>query len=213
MENEIIKSIRTYLGTEKESGIYEYLLSSGGKEAWVSLLRNEVSGCIRCPLARTRKNIVFGAGDIDARLMFVGEAPGYEEDIEGVPFVGKAGELLTKIIQSMGLERKDVYITNILKCRPPHNRDPLPEEISLCVEYLYRQVGYIKPQVICGLGKFASQTLLDTEVPIAKLRGKWHEYRGIKFMPTYHPAYLLRNPTDKKLVWDDMKKIMEALKI
>ena len=211
MENRIIKSIRAYLENEKEGGIYEYLFSPRGKEAGILLLRDEVSGCRRCPLAKTRKNVVFGAGDINARLMFVGEAPGYEEDIEGMPFVGKAGELLTKIIGTMGLDRKDVYICNILKCRPPHNRNPLPEEISLCVGHLYRQIEYIRPSVICGLGKFASQTLLDTDVAITKLRGKWHEFRGIKFMPTYHPAYLLRNPSDKKLVWDDMKKIMEVL--
>ena len=141
--------------------------------------------------------------------MFVGEAPGHEEDIQGVPFVGEAGALLTKIIEAMAIKRDDVYICNILKCRPPQNRNPLPEEISMCIDYLYAQIDAIKPKVICGLGKFASQTLLNTETPISKLRGKWHEYRGMKFMPTYHPAYLLRNPKDKKLVWEDMKKIME----
>ncbi|PJC47030.1 MAG: hypothetical protein CO035_07795, partial [Candidatus Omnitrophica bacterium CG_4_9_14_0_2_um_filter_42_8] len=151
----------------------------------------------------------FGSGSINAKLMFVGEAPGHEEDIQGVPFVGEAGALLTKIIEAMAIKRDDVYICNILKCRPPQNRNPLPEEISMCIDYLYAQIDAIKPKVICGLGKFASQTLLNTETPISKLRGKWHEYRGMKFMPTYHPAYLLRNPKDKKLVWEDMKKIME----
>ncbi|PIW68308.1 MAG: DNA polymerase, partial [Candidatus Omnitrophica bacterium CG12_big_fil_rev_8_21_14_0_65_42_8] len=165
--------------------------------------------CRKCPLGNIRKNIVFGSGSINAKLMFVGEAPGHEEDIQGVPFVGEAGALLTKIIEAMAIKRDDVYICNILKCRPPQNRNPLPEEISMCIDYLYAQIDAIKPKVICGLGKFASQTLLNTETPISKLRGKWHEYRGMKFMPTYHPAYLLRNPKDKKLVWEDMKKIME----
>ena len=120
--------------------------------------------------------------------------------------------LLTRIIESMGLKREDVYICNILKCRPPENRSPLPEEISFCIDYLYRQIEYIQPKIICGLGKFASQTLLGTGTPISKLRGDWHEFKGIKFMPTYHPAYILRNPHDKKLVWQDMKQVMEKIR-
>lgn len=194
---------------ERESGISEYLFSSKPKDARLSLVKNEVTRCLKCPLGKTRTNSVFGSGNIDAKLMFVGEAPGHDEDMQGMPFVGEAGMLLTKIIEAMGVKREDVYICNILKCRPPQNRNPLPEEILTCMEYLYVQIEIIKPKIICGLGKFASQTLLRTEAPISKLRGSWHEYRGIKFMPTYHPAYLLRNPRDKKLVWEDMKKIME----
>ena len=196
---------------EKESGISEYLFSSKPKDARLSLIKNEALRCQKCPLGKMRTNTVFGAGNINAKLMFVGEAPGHEEDIQGLPFVGEAGMLLTKIIEAMGIKREDVYICNILKCRPPQNRNPLPEEISMCIDYLYSQIDMVKPKIICALGKFASQALLGTEVPIGKLRGSWHEYRGIKFMPTYHPAYLLRNPGDKKLVWEDMKKIMEAL--
>ncbi|MDP6685434.1 MAG: uracil-DNA glycosylase, partial [Candidatus Omnitrophota bacterium] len=173
--------------------------------------REEVSRCAKCGLSKTRHNVVFGEGNENAELMFVGEAPGYDEDMQGKPFVGKAGMLLTKIIEAMGLKREDVYICNILKCRPQENRNPLPEEISQCIEYLYKQIDHIKPKVICGLGKFASQTLLSSEVSITRLRGNWQEARGIKMMPTFHPAYLLRNPSGKKLVWEDMKKIMEEL--
>jgi len=143
--------------------------------------------------------------------MFIGEAPGEEEDIQGFPFVGRAGQLLTKIIEAMGMEREDVYIANVLKCRPPHNRMPLPTEILSCAQNIKRQVEIIKPKVICTLGKFASQTLLKTQIPITALRGKFQEYNGIKVMPTFHPAYLLRNPQDKRLVWEDMKKIRKEL--
>lgn len=211
MPQDILKSIRNYLEMEKEGGISEYLFSSKGKKTNLSLLKSDAAHCHKCNLARNRKSVVFGAGNINARLMFIGEAPGYEEDIQGMPFVGEAGRLLTKIIESMGLKRDDVYICNILKCRPPQNRNPLPEEITLCIDYLYKQIEYIKPKIICGLGKFASQTLLDTTTSITGLRGNWRKFRGINFMPTYHPAYLLRNPRDKKLVWQDMKKIMKAL--
>lgn len=195
----------------KGGGVSEFLFSSKGNQTNVGLLKNEAGSCMKCSLARSRKKVVFGAGDIAARLMFIGEAPGYEEDVQGLPFVGEAGMLLSKIIDAMGFKRDDVYICNILKCRPPQNRNPLPEEISSCIEYLYKQIEYIKPRIICGLGKFASQTLLNTQVSITKLRGNWHEFSGIRFMPTFHPAYLLRNPNDKKLVWQDMQKIMKEL--
>ncbi|MBU0759374.1 MAG: uracil-DNA glycosylase [Candidatus Omnitrophica bacterium] len=210
MKEDILKTLRAYFEMEKESGVEEYLLSPKKKDESLSL-KEEVFSCHMCGLCKTRKNVVFGSGNLKARLMFVGEAPGFDEDVQGLPFVGKAGILLTKIIEAMGLKREDVYICNILKCRPPQNRNPLPDEIASCIGYLSRQIDYIKPRVICGLGKFASQTLLKTETPITRLRGTWHEYRTIKFMPTYHPAYLLRNPSDKKLVWQDMKKIMEIL--
>ena len=210
---DILRSIKAYLEMEKGSGVSEYLFSAKNKDAEIEKLKNETMACQKCPLAKTRKNVVFGAGNINAKLVFVGEAPGHDEDLQGQPFVGKAGMLLTKIIEAMGLKREDVYICNILKCRPSQNRNPLPEEIAQCTEYLYKQIDLIKPDVICGLGKFASQTLLNTETPISQLRGRWHEFRGIKFMPTFHPAYLLRNPNDKKLVWQDMKNIMEQLDV
>ncbi len=210
MQN-IIRDIKSYFEMERESGISEYLFSSKPKDIQLSLVRNEVLRCQRCHLGKMRTNTVFGSGNINAKLMFIGEAPGHDEDMQGMPFVGEAGMLLTKIIEAMAIKREDVYICNILKCRPPQNRNPLPEEISMCIDYLYAQIDMIRPKIICGLGKFASQTLLGMQTPISKLRGSWREYRGIKFMPTYHPAYLLRNPGDKKLVWEDMKKIMKEL--
>ena len=177
----------------------------------MDVLRNSVLSCKVCQLARTRTNVVFGEGATRADLMFVGEAPGRDEDLKAMPFVGRAGQLLTKIIESIGLERKDVYIANILKCRPPENRNPLPGEIEKCLPNLLSQIDLIKPVVICALGKFAAQTLLKTETPISALRGKFHDYGGIKLMPTYHPAYLLRNPAAKKEVWQDMKLIAREL--
>ncbi len=141
----------------------------------------------------------------------MGEAPGADEDEQGLPFVGRAGQLLTKIIEAMGLKRKDVYICNILKCRPPGNRNPLPNEIGLCEPFLKKQLQIISPQVICALGTFAAQTLLKTDIPITALRGRFHSYEGIKLMPTYHPAYLLRNPSAKKLVWEDVQMIMKEV--
>ncbi|MFQ5953013.1 MAG: uracil-DNA glycosylase [Candidatus Omnitrophota bacterium] len=177
----------------------------------VKKLEKIVLECHRCPLAHTRTNVVFGEGNPKADLMFIGEAPGGEEDRQGRPFVGRAGQLLTKIIESIGLKREDVYIANILKCRPPGNRNPLPTEIATCSPYLERQIELIKPKVICALGKFAAQTLLNTETPISRLRGKFYDYHGTKLMPTYHPAYLLRNPGGKKDVWEDMKQVAKEL--
>ncbi len=145
--------------------------------------------------------------------MFIGEAPGFDEDQQGLPFVGAAGQLLTKIIEAMKLKREDVYIANCLKCRPPGNRNPEPAEIASCSPILARQIEIIAPEIICALGKFAAQTLLESEEPISRLRGKFHDFRGIKLMPTFHPAYLLRNPGDKKIVWEDMQKIMRELGI
>lgn len=173
----------------------------------------EAANCRQCPLAQTRKNVVFGEGSLSAQVVFVGEAPGAEEDEQGLPFVGRAGQLLTNIITAMGLTRKEVYICNILKCRPPGNRNPLPEEIRLCEPFLKRQLQMISPGVICALGKFAAQTLLKTETPISALRGRFQMYEGIKLMPTYHPAYLLRNPSAKKQVWEDVQRIMQEIGI
>jgi DNA polymerase len=154
---------------------------------------------------------VFGEGSIGAKLVFVGEAPGEEEDNQGRPFVGRAGQLLTKIISAMGLAREDVYICNILKCRPPGNRNPKEDEIANCEPFLVKQLEAINPEIICALGTFAAKTLLRSESPISAIRGKFHNYHGRKLMPTYHPAYLLRNPDAKKLVWEDVQKIMKIL--
>ena len=174
-------------------------------------VRMDLGDCRRCKLSEGRKNIVFGAGDPNARLVFVGEGPGYEEDQRGEPFVGAAGRLLTKIIEAMNYTREQVYICNILKCRPPDNRNPMPDEIKACSPFLRRQISSIKPDFICALGTFAAQTLLETSVPISKLKGRFHEYMGIKVLPTFHPAYLLRNPGKKRDVWEDMQKLMKAL--
>jgi uracil-DNA glycosylase len=206
---DIVRALKQAIEAEMLSGVTELYVEQGGGE--MDVLRNEVSSCKACQLAQTRNNVVFGEGSTGARLMFVGEAPGRDEDLKAMPFVGRAGKLLTKIIESIGLERKDVYIANILKCRPPDNRNPLPGEIEKCLPNILRQIEIINPVIICALGKFAAQTLLETETSISALRGKFHDYGGIKLMPTYHPAYLLRNPAAKKEVWQDMKLIAREL--
>ncbi len=174
-------------------------------------IREDLGDCRRCKLFGTRKNIVFGQGNPNARLMFVGEAPGADEDEQGLAFVGKAGQLLTRIIEAMGLTRDEVYIANILKSRPPQNRNPEPDEVLACHPFLERQIAAIRPRVIVGLGKFAAQWLLKTAEPITRLRGRLGEREGVKVMPTYHPAYLLRNPGAKKDVWEDMKVVRALL--
>ena len=182
------------------------------------MVREDLGDCQRCKLARGRKTIVFGQGNPAARLMFVGEAPGAEEDEQGLAFVGRAGQLLTKIIEAIGLRREDVYICNVLKCRPPQNRNPETDEILSCQPFLERQIEAIRPTVLVGLGKFAAQWLLKTAEPITRLRGRLGDYPKsgaggpIKVMATYHPAYLLRNPGAKKDVWEDMKVVRELLK-
>jgi uracil-DNA glycosylase len=176
-------------------------------------LRDAIGDCRRCKLCAGRTNLVFGVGNPDAELMFVGEGPGRDEDLQGEPFVGRAGQLLTDIItKGIGLKRGDVYIANVVKCRPPENRNPEPDEVAACEPFLKKQIELVRPRVIVALGKFAVQTLLQSKVPITKLRGKWHSYHGIKLMPTFHPAYLLRNPADKKLVWEDIKKVINELR-
>ncbi len=175
-------------------------------------IRAELEGCRRCALCTERRNIVFGVGNPRAQIVFVGEAPGREEDEKGEPFVGEAGRLLDRILFAMGLRREDVYICNVEKCRPPGNRDPLTEEIEACEPYLKRQLAAIRPSLIVALGRFAAQTLLRDTTPITRLRGKWRQYEGIALMPTYHPAYLLRNPASKKEVWEDMKAVMRRLR-
>jgi DNA polymerase len=172
-------------------------------------IRTDLGDCQRCRLAAARTKIVFGEGDPSAKLVFVGEGPGRDEDLQGLPFVGAAGQLLTKIIAAMNLTREQVYICNIIKCRPPQNRDPQPDEIETCIPFLLRQLAAIRPLFVCALGKFATQTLLGADTPISRLRGRFHEVNGLRIMPTYHPAYLLRNPEQKRAVWEDMQQIMK----
>jgi uracil-DNA glycosylase family 4 len=175
-------------------------------------VRAEIGDCRRCKLCERRTQIVFGVGSPRASLMFIGEGPGEEEDRQGEPFVGRAGQLLTEIItKGMGLRRSDVYIANVVKCRPPGNRNPEPEEIAACQPFLLAQIDAVDPRVIVALGKFAAQTLLETATPISKLRGRWFSFRGRRLMPTFHPSYLLRNPADKKVVWEDIQRVMQAL--
>jgi uracil-DNA glycosylase len=169
--------------------------------------------CIRCKLANTRTQVVYGTGNPHADLMFVGEAPGRDEDLQGKPFVGRAGQLLTDIIKAMKLSRDDVYIANVIKCRPPENRNPEPDELEACRPYILQQIRFIKPKVIVTLGRFAVQSLTGKAYTISAIRGEWQEFEGVKLMPTYHPAYLLRNPSAKKEVWADMKKVMSELGI
>ncbi len=175
-------------------------------------LRAAIGDCHRCKLWSGRTHLVFGVGNPKAQVMFVGEGPGRDEDLQGEPFVGRAGQLLTDIItKGMGLRREDIYIANVIKCRPPDNRNPEPDEVDSCEPFLVKQIEIIRPRIIVGLGKFAVQTLLKSKVPISKLRGNWHDYHGIRFMPTFHPAYLLRNPGEKRLVWEDIKKVLKEL--
>ena len=184
-------------------------LSSGNET--LEEIRAALGNCQRCKLAATRQRIAFGVGSAKARLLFVGEAPGAEEDRRGEPFVGRAGQLLDKMIAAMGWSRSSVYIANVLKCRPPGNRDPEADEVASCEPFLARQIAAIAPSIIVTLGKPAAQLLLDTRAPIGALRGKWHEYRGIRVMPTYHPAFLLRSPERKREAWGDLQLVMAAL--
>jgi DNA polymerase len=178
----------------------------------LALVREELGDCQRCKLAPLRTKLVFGVGNPNAHLVFVGEAPGADEDAQGEPFVGKAGQLLTKMIEAMGYAREDVYICNILKCRPPGNRNPEPDEIEKCEPFLKAQLAALRPRVIVALGKFAAQCLLRDDSPISRLRGTFRSYEGIQLMPTFHPAYLLRDPSKKKEAWSDLKAVGAALK-
>jgi DNA polymerase len=190
--------------------------ATGGARDWTTLplpeLRAFLADCRRCRLCEKRTQVVFGVGDPQARLMFVGEGPGRDEDLQGEPFVGKAGRLLTDMIEKgLRLRRSDVYIANVVKCRPPENRDPLPDEVAACEGFLRRQIRLVSPEVIVALGRFAAQTLLRCTTPVSKLRGRWHEYEGTPVLPTFHPAYLLRTPADKRLAWEDLKLVIERL--
>jgi DNA polymerase len=174
-------------------------------------LREEIGDCQRCKLHRGRTNLVFGVGNPNAELLFVGEGPGADEDLQGEPFVGRAGQLLDRMIAAMGLTRSEVYICNIVKCRPPGNRNPEPDEIATCVPFLHKQIAAVNPRVIVALGKVAVQTLLNDPSPISRLRGHWREARGKPLMPTFHPAYLLRSPNEKAKAWEDLKAVVHQL--
>jgi DNA polymerase len=181
-------------------------------DADLAVIRADLGDCTRCKLHRLgRRQIVFGAGDPHARLMFVGEAPGHDEDAQGIPFVGRAGQLLTKIIEAITLTREDVYIANVIKCRPPENRNPEPDEVDACEPFLFRQVQTIQPKVIVALGTFAAHVLLKTQDPISRLRGRIYRYGDAMLIPTFHPAYLLRSPERKRDTWEDMKKVRALL--
>jgi len=183
--------------------------SPAGAGDGLRAIRADLGDCTRCKLHGGRTHLVFGVGDPAAQLMFVGEGPGADEDQQGEPFVGRAGQLLTKMIEAMGFARSDVYIANVVKCRPPGNRDPEPDEIESCEPFLKAQIAAIRPRVIVALGRFAVQTLLHDATPISRLRGKWREYEGVKLMPTFHPAYLLRSPAEKKPAWEDLQLVMK----
>jgi DNA polymerase len=174
-------------------------------------VREDLGECTRCKLAGGRTKLVFGVGNPAAELAFVGEGPGEDEDLQGEPFVGRAGQLLTKMIEAMSYRREDVYIANVVKCRPPGNRNPEPDEIEACEPFLRAQLGAIRPKVVVALGKFAAQTLLRDTSPISRLRGRWFEYEGVRLMPTFHPAYLLRSPNEKAKAWEDLQLVMRLL--
>lgn len=183
----------------------------GDEGTFLKALREDIGDCQRCKLSKSRTNIVFGEGNPNAKLMFIGEGPGREEDIQARPFVGDAGKVLTSLINKMGFSREDVYIANVVKCRPPNNRNPEDDEIASCMPFLEKQIRIIRPRVIFCLGKIAVQTLLGIKTPISRLRGNFYTYMDIPVMPTFHPAYLLRNPSDKWLTWEDAKKVLEKL--
>jgi DNA polymerase len=201
------KRVSSAVGKEPQS-----IETHAALEETLDTIRTDLGDCRRCGLAASRTELVYGVGNPNARLVLVGEAPGREEDAKGEPFVGEAGRLLDKILLAMGMQREEVYICNVLKCRPPNNRDPQPEEVATCEAFLIRQVAAIRPQVIVGLGRFAVHCLLKTRAPISRLRGEWQNYQGIPMMPTYHPAYLLRNPDGKRDVWEDMKEVLRRLR-
>ncbi len=207
-----MREIIDQLNFFSEIGVTHLNLDKSGFPASLDEIREEIGDCTRCKLCQTRRNIVFGVGSHTADLMFVGEAPGADEDAQGIPFVGRAGQLLTRIIESIGVSRDDVYIANILKCRPPGNRDPEPEEVATCEGFLVQQIRVVAPKVMVALGRYAAQTLLRTDTPISRMRGQFFEFAGGLLIPTYHPAYLLRNPSAKRQVWEDMKAVRDKLK-
>ena len=193
--------VYTPLKTKKATAKKENLVTTKN----LSDFRDQIKNCKKCHLGYTRTNFVFGVGNAEAKLMFIGEAPGREEDLQGEPFVGAAGKLLDNMLKAINFKREDVYIANILKCRPPENRDPQPDEIETCKPYLFHQIKLIQPKIICALGRISSQALLQTKSPLNQLRGKFHDFNGIKFLVTYHPAALLRYQTYKKFAWEDLQ--------
>jgi DNA polymerase len=215
---DIVGQVRAHLALQQELGLEQTDLrwperasSAPAAHPTLEQVREELGDCTRCKLHAHRTQIVFGVGNPHASLVFVGEAPGADEDAQGEPFVGRAGQLLTKIIEAMGLHRQDVYICNIIKCRPPSNRTPETEEIVACQPFLLQQLRVIAPKFICALGGPAAQTLLQTKEPISRLRGRFHDFHGIPLLPTFHPAFLLRNPNEKKTVWEDMKLLLRHM--
>lgn len=216
----LVAQFRTHLDSRARSGLLGVTAASSPRStspipaALPSLtqVRDDLGDCRRCPLCETRKNIVFGVGNPNADLMFIGEAPGADEDRQGEPFVGAAGQLLTKMIEAMGWTREHVYIANVLKCRPPGNRDPQPDEVAQCEPFLKKQLAVIKPRMIVTLGRFATHALLKVDTPISRLRGTFRSYEGIQLMPTFHPAALLREPARKREVWSDLQQVIAALR-
>ena len=212
MKDSLIETLKQEISWSGELVIMPPVDTTDAKIPSLESIRAELGDCRRCPLWRTRNHIVFGEGNPRAKIMFIGEAPGAMEDRTGRPFVGKAGGLLTDIIEKgMGMKRSDVYIANILKCRPPGNRDPLPSEVEKCIGFLHEQINVVRPDIIIALGRVATQNLLETSTPISKLRGRFHDFMGIKLMPTYHPSYLLQNPSKKRDVWEDIKKVLKEM--
>lgn len=209
-KSEILQDLKLTLQHYHQLGVEWVSMKEAG--GTLEKIRAELGDCKRCRLCEGRKNIVFGVGNPQAELMFVGEGPGRDEDTQGEPFVGRAGKLLGDIIKAMNMTREEVYINNIVMCRPPENRAPLPDEAALCIPFLLQRIEVIKPKIIVCLGSVATQFLLKTERKISQLRGEWQDLGGIKIMPTYHPAFLLRNPEMKKYVWADMQKVMGELK-
>ncbi|RMF92311.1 MAG: uracil-DNA glycosylase [Candidatus Schekmanbacteria bacterium] len=221
-KKEIVEKVITFLEFQKSLGVKNFIITpstkgqsvesaSKSKKEMLDELRSTIGECIECRLHKERTNLVFGDGNPEAKIMFVGEAPGRDEDIQGKPFVGRAGKLLTDMIKAMGFKREEVYIANIIKCRPPQNRNPIKDEIEMCEPYLRKQIEIIKPKIIIALGTFAAQTLLKSEEKISQLRGKFAYYEDIKLLPTYHPAFLLRNPQKKKESWSDLKMVLTEL--
>jgi DNA polymerase len=207
-----VAAARAELPGAASAGSFEYSLDDKGCGSEPLLrIRRDLGECTRCKLAGSRTRLVFGVGNPKAELMFVGEGPGADEDQQGEPFVGKAGQLLTKMIEAMGFRREEVYIANVVKCRPPENRNPEPDEIEPCEPFLRAQIAAIHPRVLVALGKFAAQTLLRDPTPIGRLRGGWREYEGVRLMPTFHPAYLLRSPAEKGKAWEDLKQVVAEL--
>ncbi len=202
---------KRFLTALKNMGVDGYVFAEKDGPTLAGL-KKTVLACERCPLANTRRHVVFGEGDPKAAVVFVGEAPGEEEDKQGIPFVGRAGKLLDQLIERIGIRRSDVFICNVLKCRPPGNRDPEPQEVACCKEYLLSQLDIIRPRIICTLGRHAYNTLLEVDAPITRIRGKMTAFRGIPLLPTYHPSYLLRSQNRIKEAWEDMETLKKILK-